>query len=54
MCVPISVTTGGATGGCTGVCRMMPQIVASLSTIGVLMWNFKNLLVRWLPSKKAA
>ena len=36
MCSPISVATGGATGGCTGICRFMPQIIASLSVIGVL------------------
>ncbi len=54
MCAPISVTTGGATGGCTGICRMMPQIFASLGILGVLIWNFRGLLVRCLPFSKAA
>ncbi|RLB87710.1 MAG: hypothetical protein DRH10_08715 [Deltaproteobacteria bacterium] len=48
MCAPITVTTGGATGGCSGVCRLMPQIIASLSVIGVLILNFKGLLGKCL------
>ena len=48
MCSPISVATGGATGGCTGICRFMPQIIASLSVFGVLMLNFKGLLLKAL------
>jgi len=42
MCSPISVATGGATGGCTGICRFMPQIIASLSVFGILIF-FKRL-----------
>ncbi len=52
MCAPISVTTGG--GGCTGICRAMPQIFGSLGIVGVLFWNFRDLLKRVLPSKRAA
>ena len=52
MCAPISVTTGG--GGCTGICRAMPQIFGSLGILGVLVWNFRDLLRRFLPSKRAA
>lgn len=54
MCAPVSVATGGATGGCISICRIMPQILASLGIVSVLMWNFKNPLARWLHSKKAA
>jgi hypothetical protein len=60
MCSPISVATGGATGGCTGICRFMPQIIASLSVVGILMLNFKGLLLKtlklnWMPfSRKTA
>ena len=46
MCAPISVTTGGASGGCTGACQVMPQILASLGIVGVLIWNFRALLLR--------
>ncbi|MBW2063235.1 MAG: hypothetical protein JRI95_16955 [Deltaproteobacteria bacterium] len=54
MCSPISVATGGATGGCTGICRFIPQIIASLSVVGILMLNFKGLLLKalqfnWMP-----
>jgi hypothetical protein len=51
MCSPISVATGGAAGGCTGICRFMPQIIASLSVFGILMLNFKGLLLKALPFK---
>jgi len=61
MCAPITVSTGGASGGCTGACQVMPQILAggctgacqvmpqilaSLGIVGVLIWNFRNLLLR--------
>ena len=37
MCSPISVATGGATGGYTGICRFIPQIIVTLSVVGVLL-----------------
>ena len=41
MCAPITVTTGGAV-GCTGACQVMPQILASMGILGILMWNFRG------------
>ena len=51
MCAPISVTTGGASGGCTGACQVMPQILASLGIVGVMIWNFRSLLLRLRKSR---
>ena len=51
MCAPISVTTGGASGGCAGACQVMPQILASLGIVGVLIWNFRSLLLRRVRSR---
>ena len=42
MCAPITVTTGGAVSGCTGACQVMPQILASMGILGILMWNFRG------------
>ena len=59
MCSPISVATGGATGGCTGLCSALPQIFASLGVFGVLLLNFKGLLLKafsfnWMPFSRKA
>jgi len=54
MCAPISVATRGASGGCTGMCRVMPQLLASLGLLGVLVWNFRGLVVKYLPLKRFA
>jgi len=32
----------------------MPQIFGSLGILGVLLWNFRDLLRRFLPSKRTA
>ncbi len=44
MCAPVTVTTGGAISSCTGACQVMPQILASMGIVGVLLWNFKGLV----------
>ena len=54
MCAPVSVATRGASGGCTGMCRIMPQLLASLGLFGVLVWNFRGLVVRDWPLKRLA
>ena len=53
MCAPITVSTGGASGGCTGACQVMPQILASLGIVGVLIWNFRSLLLRRFQKARA-
>ena len=53
MCAPITVATGGASGGCTGACQVMPQILASLGILGVLIWNFRGSIGKRLSFKKA-
>ena len=52
MCAPITVTTGGAVSGCTGACQVMPQILASLGILGVLIWNFRGLIRKRLNFRK--
>ena len=52
MCAPITVTTGGASGGCTGICHVMPQIIASMGILGVLIWNFRGSISRRLSFKR--
>ncbi len=52
MCAPITVTTGGAVSGCTGVCQVMPQILASMGILGVLIWNFRGLISKRLSFSK--
>ena len=52
MCAPITVTTGGASGGCTGICQVTPQIIASVGILGVLIWNFRGLIVKHLNFRK--
>jgi hypothetical protein len=54
MCAPVSVATGGASGGCSGLCQVMPQLLASLGVLGVLIWNFKGLVVRYWPFTRLA
>ena len=60
MCAPISVTTSAATGGavntgagCVGVCQVMPQILASLGIVGVLLWGFRGAIKRRLSFRRA-
>ena len=54
MCAPITVTTGGAVGGCTGACQVMPQILASIGILGVLIWNFRGLIGRRLSFRRTS
>ena len=53
MCAPITVTTGGVSGGCVGICQVMPQIIASMGILGVLLWNFKGWFSRALSFRRA-
>ena len=55
MCVPISVlTTGTPSGGCLGICRVWPQIIGLLITVGVLIWNFTRFRGKKMISEKEA
>jgi len=54
MCAPVTVTTGGAISGCTGVCQVMPQILASLGILGILIWNFRGSIKKRLSFRKAS
>ena len=54
MCAPVTVTTGGGSGGCVGICQVMPQIIASIGILGVLIWNFRGLVSRLLGFRKAS
>jgi flagellar biogenesis protein FliO len=54
MCAPVSIVTGGTVSGCTGVCQMMPQIFASLGIVGVLIWNFRDLIRKRLSFRKTS
>jgi len=53
MCAPVTVTTGGGSGGCVGICQVMPQIIASIGILGVLIWNFRSFITKSLGLRKA-
>ena len=54
MCAPITVTTGGVVSGCTGACQVMPQILASLGILGILIWNFRGSIKKHLSFRKTS